>query len=415
MTQRTTTVAERNRFVDLKLSGYTLQEIADETGWTHSCVRTWWRRYRDGGRQALDPPDGRKQRGGRMSTFSAVIRFACLRMKKTHPGWGAEVVRPRLARHLGISETEMPSVSTIEKYWAQFGDRLYQPHRKRRPPAKTERGSTPQTPHERWQADFKEYIPVDGLGKVDVLNIRDEYSPVKIGSFVYPAGQCTGRDVQVALRQAFTRWGLCDRFQTDRDKRLVNSGHDHPFPTTFQLWLAGLDIAHDLARSAQENGCSERFHRTWHRRVVVGRSFDDMEHLQAVSDEELEWLNTKLPCRGRACNGRPPLVVYPDAEYPRRTYKCTQELALFSIQRVHHYLADRYWWRRVNKVGQISLGGQRYGVGAVYAREDVKITFDAEAAEFVVHNAHDEPIKRLTPKNLTVETITGRSLSEPNL
>lgn len=144
---------------------------------------------------------------------------------------------------------------------------------------------------------------------------------------------------------------------------------------------------------------------------MVGRSFDDMEHLQAVSDEELEWINARLPSRGRACNGRPPLVAYPDAEYPRRTYKCKQEFPLFSMQRVYHYLADRYWWRRVNRVGQISLGGQRYSVGSGYAREDVKITFDAEAAEFVVHNTHDKPITRLAPKNLSVETITGRSLS----
>ena len=45
----------------------------------------WWRAlraYRDGGREALDPPDRRKQRGGPMNTFPPVVRFACLRIKK---------------------------------------------------------------------------------------------------------------------------------------------------------------------------------------------------------------------------------------------------------------------------------------------------------------------------------------------
>ena len=93
MGQRQTSVSERNYFIDLKLTGLTLEEVAEETGWSLYCVRYWWRRYRDGGRKALDPPDGRKQRGGSMSTFPGVMRFAFLRIKKEHPGWGADVDR----------------------------------------------------------------------------------------------------------------------------------------------------------------------------------------------------------------------------------------------------------------------------------------------------------------------------------
>jgi transposase len=59
MGQRQTTVTERHQFIDLKLQGYTLAAIAKATGWSYECVRGWWRRYRDGGRQALDPEDGR--------------------------------------------------------------------------------------------------------------------------------------------------------------------------------------------------------------------------------------------------------------------------------------------------------------------------------------------------------------------
>jgi transposase-like protein len=71
MSQQNTTVAERHHFVDLKLQGHPLREIAEQTGWSFYCVRYWWRQYRDGGREALDPPDKRKQRGGPMSTFAA--------------------------------------------------------------------------------------------------------------------------------------------------------------------------------------------------------------------------------------------------------------------------------------------------------------------------------------------------------
>lgn len=152
-------------------------------------------------------------------------------------------------------------------------------------------------PHERWQLDFKEWMRVADLGHVDVLNIRDEATPVKIGSFVYPARKTSGRDIQEALRTAFCRWGLCDRLQTDRDKRLFNPNHDYPFPTVTILWLAGLGVAHDIAPSAQVNGCVERFNRTWFERVLRGSQFDSLQTLQAVSDQEVDWALYRDTCQ----------------------------------------------------------------------------------------------------------------------
>jgi hypothetical protein len=414
MSQRQTTVAERNHFVDLKLAGYTLEDVAEETGWSFYCVRYWWRRYRDGGRAALDPPDGRKHRGGPMSTFPGVVRFAFLRVKKEHPGWGAAVARPRVAERLDLLEEEAPSVSTIEKYWTQFKGRLYKRHRKRHPVQERPKGPSPTAPHERWQADFKVKIEVEGVGQVDVFNIRDDVSPVKIGSFVLAHNAWDDRQAQRALRQAFAQWGLCDRFQTDKDTRLVNTG-DHPFPSRFTLWLTGLGIDHELAGSAQENGCAERFHRTWYERVVQGQNFKNLQELQLVSDEELDWMNGRLPSRGRDCDGQPPLEAYPQANRPRRPYIPEKELEIFSMERVYSYLADQHWWRRVSQVGQIGIGGHRYSVGISHAHQDVRVTFDAATIEFVVEDSKQQEIKRLAPKGLTVEEITGLNpSSEPN-
>jgi len=341
-----------------------------------------------------------------MSTFPGVARFTFLRIKKEHPGWGAAVARPRVAERLVLPEEEMPSVSTIERYWAKFEGRLYKCHHKTHPTVKREKGPKPKAPHERWQADFKVKVRLEGIGKVDVFNIRDDFSPVKTGSFVYPSNQWDDRQIQEALRQAFTRWGLCDRFQTDKEKRLVST-HDDPFPSRFTLWLAGLGITHEFAGSAQENGCAERFHQTWYGRVVQGRSFQGLEHLQEVSDEELDWINGRLPSRGRECHGRSPLEAYPEAAKPRRPYTPEKELEIFSLERVYGYLASQHWWRRVSKVGQITLGSHRYGIGRAYAGQDVRITFDADAAEFVVEDSQQVEIKRLKPKGLTVEEITG--------
>ena len=405
MSQRNTTVAERHHFVDLKLQGHPLREIAEQTGWSFYCVRYWWRQYRNGGREALDPPDKRKQRGGPMSTFSGVIRFAFLRIKKEHPTWGAEVARPRVAERLDIPESELPCVSTIEKYWAQYRGRLYK-RRRQRSPAQTP-GPKPQEPHVRWQADFKVKIKVPDVGLIDVFNIRDDASPVKIGSFVYPSDAWDERRIQAALRRAFTRWGLCDRLQTDKEPRLVNVNSAEPFPSQFTLWLTGLGITHELARSAQQNGCVERFNRTWHERVIAEQSFQDYTDVQEASDRELEWMNRRLPSQGRDCEGQPPLEAYPQAMQPRRQYTPEKELDIFSMERVYDFLADQHWWRKVSEVGQFSIGSHRYGLGVAYAQQDVRITFDADIHQFVVEDAHGEEIKRFTPQCLTVEDIIG--------
>jgi len=394
--------------VDLKLDGYTLREISKQTGWSLECVRKWWRCFRKDGRRALVGNRSGRKRTGPMSTFPGVVRFAFLRIKKMHPGWGADVARLRVAQRLGVAEASLPCISTIEKYWAQYAKRLYQRNRKRYPVAKRERGDKPTEPHERWQADFKERIRVKGLAqKVDVLNIRDEATPVKIGSFVYPAGKSTARDMQEAFRQAFECWGLCDRVQTDRDKRVVGNIHAHPFPTPFVLWLAGLGIAHDIAPSAPENGCTERFNRTWYERVVLGRTVPSLEALQKISDEELNLMNYQLPSKGRACAGRSPLAAYPQAQQPRRAYSREMELQFFSLQRVYDYLSTLFWWRRVSVSGQFTLGNQRYGLGNAWIGQDVRITFDTDKALFLVEDNQEQFIKSVQPKNLSVAYIAG--------
>jgi hypothetical protein len=82
-------------------------------------------------------------------------------------------------------------------------------------------------------------------------------------------------------------------------------------------------------------------------------------------------------------------------------------LELFSLQRVFDYLATQFWWRRVSSGGQISLGGQRYGLGIEYSDQDVRITFDAEQGHFRVANEQQQLITLLPPKSLTVAYITG--------
>ena len=46
---------------------------------------------------------------------------------------------------------------------------------------------------------------MQGLGRTNVFNIRDDFSPVKIGSSVYPCNKWDDRQVQDALHQELAR------------------------------------------------------------------------------------------------------------------------------------------------------------------------------------------------------------------
>jgi transposase len=410
MSQHQTSIAERNRMIDLKLQGYSLAAIASEMGWTTGCVRKWWRRYRKGGRAALDPIDRRQQRGGRMSLFDVEVPQAFHAVKMAHPGWGAPLARLHVALQMGVSQSELPSLSTIEKYWAAVCPHLLHTARRHPPPVPKERGTPATLAHQRWQLDFKERMRVAGYGQVDVLNIRDEATPVKIASRLYRVHQCRTREVQDALRSAFSQWGLCDRLQTDRDKRFYSTSHAYAFPSVLVLWLAGLGVAHDLAPSAPANGCVERYHRTWFEHVLRGREFGTLADMQAASDQHLHYLNYDLPSRGRACQGRAPVVAYPDALQPRRPFSRMEEQHLFCLQRVYDFLAPQHWWRRVSQVGQVSLGGKRYHLSQAHAGREVRITCDAQHHTFPVYTGDDQLIAAIVLDRLSVSYITGLEL-----
>jgi transposase-like protein len=407
MSKQRTSVADRNQIIDLKLAGHTIVEIATQTGWSIGCVRQWWRAYRDGGRAALASRSPGPAARGVMSHFPAEIRAAFAQIKQHHPGWGAAVARLRVAEQLAVDEASLPATSTIEKYWRACCPQQVRRYQKQLPPPVAAARPTVSQPHERWQLDFKEWMAVPACGRVDVLTIRDEATPVHIASVVYAARTTNGRDIQQALRQGFAQWGLCDRLQTDCDKRLFNCQVRHPFPTVVPLWLAGLGIAHDIAPSAAHNGCVERAHRTWYERVVRGRHFDDLAHLQAISDEEVARLNHQLPSHGRNCQGQPPLVAYPEATVPRRPFALAQERQLFSLQRVYDFLAPQRWWRRVNEAGQASLGGHIYGIGRRFAQQEVCFRLDRQSHHWLIHTADGASIKQLPPRNLSADFILG--------
>ena len=53
------------------------------------------------------------------------------------------------------------------------------------------------------------------------------------------------------------------------------------------------------------------------------------------------------------------------------------------MQRVHDYLAQGRWFRRSGSLGQLSMGGYRYGVGRAFANQTFEVTFDSQTLEWI--------------------------------
>jgi len=337
--RRTTSYADRQEIVTLREASNSYRAIAQKTGWSFEVVGKFCRAYQERPREALEPKRPGRPGTGPLSTFDPLVKYACLRIKCQHSRWGPDIVLSELAKRSWAREVKLPSASRIGAYFSQFGDRLVKVRRHRQLPQEKALEPALRFAHSCWQMDMDERITLPGCGLVNILNLVDYATGIKIGSFVFSARRKKQRcrvswpQMQVSLRQAFTQWGLPKRIRTDRDRVIVSEG-DYPFPKSFTLWLVGLGIEHELIRRVTENGCVERAHQTWEGRLDGYGPFEELEGWQAIIDYELWRMNAVLPSRGRNCRRHPPLMVYPEARIPLRFYRPADELAIFDLHRV---------------------------------------------------------------------------------
>ena len=414
---RATTVQQRQEMARLADQGETCQSVANQSGVSFWTARKWIRQARRGGLAALVTTFGRPATGP-MSGFDALVRYVALRLKRQHRTWGAEYVVKKMGTRPSLKGKRLPSPTTVWRYWRSFGDRLF-PKRRPAQPKQPAAGVV----HGVWQMDTKESVLVAGVGVVTFNQARDEFGRATMMHRIHPAERPEQRIVKVTTAQvqqdcriAFTEWGLPDAIQTDQASIFVDADPT-PFPTQLTLWWVGLGIEHRLISSPMRNGCIERGHRTLNERTLVDQRFDGADELQKRVDADWHELNTQCPSRAKGCNRQPPLIAHPELLVPRRPYRPEWELNLFDLQRVDDYLATRTWIRAVSDVGQVSLGGQRYGLGIAWAGQTISISFDPEPRQFVFTQVKPKTKRgkrqpelspvRLEAKGLSVEEITG--------
>lgn len=406
-----TSHAVRCAIVERHLAGQTLEQIAVALQLNIYTVRTYWRAYRRGGWAAIRPPRAGPPPTGPLSRTHPRLKYALLRLKRQHPGWGVDKLRLALTRRPSLQGTAIPKRSALAAYLARFGARLRRPRRhptlRPSPPIR----SRPTAPHQGWQMDFKGDEPVAGCGlRIAPLLVCDVASGAPLGGQVHVIqgpGNRRGlsmRDVQSDLRALFTRWGLPDSLQMDRDPLLIGNARLE-WPGTLVLWLLGLGVVPSINRAYRptDNAIVERNHQTWQAHVLEGQSYTVVEAIQTATEQAFAERREQLPSRHVGCEGRPFMMAFPGLATPRRRYTVVAEEQLFVLARVDAYLAEWTWRRTVDQRGQLSLADRNYRVGVAYRGQTVVVRF--------------EPTERMCEGRLADGQVVGRwrvPVLEPN-
>jgi len=247
-----------------------------------------------------------------------------------------------------------------------------------------------------WQIDGKEQVELNDGSKVSWMNLVDEATTSPLGPHVFV--QRTVSEIPLleairAINKSFARWGLPRQIKVDNGRPFV-----HPqlmdTPTVAKLWWIGLgiEVIQNTPGCPQQNGgveCSQGILCRWSNPV----SQADAQALQRRLDAEATFHRNgfRLSKRGN----RTRLMIYPELETNERRYSPNN----FRIGRVHKWLANQVWQRRVRQNGEIKLLGQLIYISQRHKREQVDIVFDPIDKQWLVSLA-DGTIVRQTQKGV---------------
>jgi len=402
------TAAEQQYIQTRKGAGVTLAAIARDLRCSLETVRKWWRHLRSG---VQFRPRGRPRRGI-LSTYPAEVAEQAVALKRAHPHWGPANVKLELKRQLYLADEQLPSDARLAALFrARCPDAVQPRHRQAYP-------NVPPPParraHQRWQIDGKEKVAVGDHEVATILNIRDPAAALMIGSraIITTTEQgwrkATLPEVQDTLRQAFTQWGLPLEVQTDHEVVYTGSA-EADFPSHFTLWLVGLGLTHITSRDRRptDQPQVERGHRTLGDMTWKDEHFDQVEGLQAALDDRRQRYNQELPVQAADCQGRPPLVVHPQAWHSGRPFHPALEWTLFDIQRVDTYLASRVWTRQISAAGCVRLGNHLYYIGRAHLKQAVSVRFISDTRTFRFELADGTLVNQLPAVDLDKADLIG--------
>ena len=398
------TYPERLACVEMAAAGEKDAQIAQAMGWSKWSVRKWRRAYQEEGEGGLVSRMGRPQ-GGVLISFPLEVREELETMRKTHPGWGPVTLVEELRRDARFKGLRLPSRARVAAFVKAKG--MARPYR-RRGGVPLPKVAKAQQVHEEWEMDAQGEQSVDGLGKVEVVNIVDIVSHLKVASYPHLGeGSLGGRDYQLVLRVAFLDHGLPVRISLDHDSAFFDNTSLSPFPSRLHLWLVALGIQVRFIEKPppQEHAMIERNHQTISAQAITGQTWSQPLAFWQGLDQRRDFLNTCYP--SRTLHYQAPLQAYPQAAHSGNPYRPEWEEQMLDLQRVYNLLAQGRWFRETNCHGEFWLGMQRYNASRKCAKSTLEITFDPARLEFVCQKLATNELQHFMAKGLTKTNLMG--------
>jgi hypothetical protein len=215
-----------------------------------------------------------------------------------------------------------------------------------------------------------------------------------------------GSQVQTALRQVFTCWGLPEQLGLDNG---LPWGGWNDLPTALALWLVGLGIRLNFLPPGQKqlNGVVERSQGTgqrWCEPATCGTAEELQQRLEQMDRIQRE----EYP--SFAAGSR--LAVFPQLQQVNRPYTLAWEEEHWDLRLAQQYLSGHTALRRANKQGQVSVYARRYSMGAKHRRQSVQVHYDPGSGEWVfAEEQSGQPLRRYQAVEITRERIRNLQIS----
>jgi len=243
------------------------------------------------------------------------------------------------------------------------------------------------------------------------MNVADEAS----GAHLYAEVQNERTVAEIplpkaigAINRCFKKWGMPHQIKIDNGLPFVNP-KNRDLPTYAKLWWIGLgiNVIQNHPNVPQQNGIVECLQGTlcnWSN----PKEQKSVGALQKRINQESDFQRNayRIPAKG----GKTRLEMYPELVSNLRKYAPNQ----FRIERVHEYLAERVWERRVKKNGEIRFWGVHIYIGKKFARYKVNLTLDPLKLQWLIRLENGTLVKTSKQNIPTEEGIKKIALMSKN-
>jgi len=279
------------------------------------------------------------------------LREWILAKRRQRPTWGADKLRWSLRQ--SQPHRWLPSVRTVERWLREAGQTRKPKRRVRYEPVALGKRRRGRRSNEVWTMDWKGWVRSGDAAKIEPLTVRDLGSRYVL--WPLPLSQRSEGAVRRCCERLFRRNGTPRAIRTDLGGPFCGPG---PYGlTTSSLWWHRLGIIVELVR--RRRGVHNNEHEQMHRVMQAETANPPAATKQAQLRRLRRWQYDYNHRRQHAALGqRTPAQVYKPNPGPLP--------ALLVPSYPQHWPV-----RRVNRTGDISLGGRRWYIGRAFAGQSV--------------------------------------------